>query len=98
MKDMNATEIYVDMNDTLGADCVDYSTVTKYLREESFSKSMLGTDFGQKIEVENFINEQILGALEECSFSLLRQIAKRIFIPMSTVRYHLVNSLEYRIP
>jgi hypothetical protein len=34
MKDMNAREIYADMNDTLGADCIDYSTVTKYLREK----------------------------------------------------------------
>jgi hypothetical protein len=28
-KDMNA-----DMNDTLGADCTDYSTVTKYLKKK----------------------------------------------------------------
>jgi hypothetical protein len=31
---MNAREIYADMNDTLGADCIGYSTVTKYLREK----------------------------------------------------------------
>jgi hypothetical protein len=34
MKDMNARGIYADMNDTLGADCMGYSTVTKYLREK----------------------------------------------------------------
>jgi hypothetical protein len=97
MKDVNTREIYADMNDTLGADCVGYSTVTKHFREKSFSKTMLDTDFEPKIEDENFIDEAILGALEECLFSLLRQIAKRVLIPMSTVRYHLVNSLGYRI-
>jgi hypothetical protein len=49
---------------------------------------MRDTDFEPKIEEENFIDEVILGALEECPFSSLSQIAKRIFIPMSTVRYH----------
>jgi hypothetical protein len=31
---MNAREICADMNDTLGANCIGYSTVTKYLREK----------------------------------------------------------------
>jgi hypothetical protein len=97
IKDMNAREIYADVNDILGADCIGYSTVTKYLREKSFSKSMLDADFEPKIEDENFIDEAIIGALEECPFASLRQIAKRRLIPMSTVRYHLVNSLGYRI-
>jgi hypothetical protein len=30
----NGREIYADMNDTLGADCIGYSSVTKYLREK----------------------------------------------------------------
>jgi hypothetical protein len=54
---------------------------------------MLDTDFEPKIEKNNFIDETILRVLEECPFSSLRQIAKRILIPMSTVRHHLVNSL-----
>jgi hypothetical protein len=58
---------------------------------------MLDTGFAPKIEEENFIDEAILGALEECPFSSLRQIAKRMLIRMSTVQYHLVNSLGYRI-
>jgi hypothetical protein len=97
MKDMNVREIYADMNETHRADCIGYSTFTKYLRERSVSKSMLDTDFEPKIEEENFIDAPILEALEECSFSSLRQIAKRILIPMSTVRYHFVNSLGYQI-
>jgi hypothetical protein len=35
--------------------------------------------------------------IEECLLSSLHQIAKRILIPMSTVRCHLVNSLGRRI-
>jgi hypothetical protein len=91
---MSVREIYADMNDPLGADCIGYLTVTKHLRKKGFSKSMLETDFEPKIEKENFIDEAILGLLEECPFSLLGQIAKTILIPMSMVRYHLVNSLE----
>jgi hypothetical protein len=96
MKDMNPREIYAEANDTLGADCIGYSTLTKYFREKSFSRSNLDTDSEPKIEEENFSDEAIIEALEEFPFSSLRQIAKRIFIPRNTVRYHLVNSL-YRI-
>jgi hypothetical protein len=46
---------------------------------------MLHTDFEPKIEEEDFVDEEILGALEECPFCSLRQIAKRILIPMNTV-------------
>jgi hypothetical protein len=58
---------------------------------------MFDMDFEAKIEGVNLIDEAILGALEECPFSSLRQITKRILIPMSTVRYHLVSSFRYRI-
>jgi hypothetical protein len=58
---------------------------------------MLDTDFEPKIKEENFFDEAILGALEERPFASLRQIAKRILIPISMVRYHLVNCLGYRI-
>jgi hypothetical protein len=34
MKEMNAREIYVDINDTHGGDCIGCSTVTKCLREK----------------------------------------------------------------
>jgi hypothetical protein len=97
IKEMNTREIYAYMKDTLGANCIGCSTVTKYLREKSFSKSVLDTDFGPKIEEENFMDETIVEALEECLFSSLRQIAKTILIPMSTIRFLLANSLGYRI-
>jgi hypothetical protein len=58
---------------------------------------MLDTDFKPKIEKEKFVDEEILGALEKCCLSSLRQITKRMFIPMNIVRYHLVSSLGYQI-
>jgi hypothetical protein len=64
-------------------------------QKRSLSKSILDTDFEPKIEEENFTDEAILGALEKCPFSSLRQTAKRILILMSMVRYHLVNSLGH---
>jgi hypothetical protein len=82
---MNLREIDADTADTLGVKWIGYSTVTKYLREKSASKSMLDTDFEPKIKDENFIDEAILGVLEKCPFSSLRQIAKRMLIPMSTI-------------
>jgi hypothetical protein len=97
MKDMNVRETYADMNGTLGADRIGYSTVVKFLREKTFSKSMRDRDFDPKIKEEQFIDEAILGALDECLFSSLRQITKRILIQVSMVRYHLVSSLGYRI-
>jgi hypothetical protein len=58
---------------------------------------MLDPDSEPKIEEKNFIDEAILGALEKHPLSSLRQIAKGILIPMSAVRYHLVNSLGHQI-
>jgi hypothetical protein len=43
------------------------------------------------------IDNAILQALDEQSFESLSQIAKRTLIPMSTVRYHLVNKMTYKL-
>jgi hypothetical protein len=55
MKDMNARKISGDMNNTLGTDGVGYSTVTQYLREKSFSKSMFDTDLEPKLKGKFYI-------------------------------------------
>jgi hypothetical protein len=85
MKDIKAREIYADMNDTLGTDCIGYSTVTKYRREKVSRSRCLTRISSQKLK-RSFINEAILGAPEECPFHSLHQIAKRILIQMSTVQ------------
>jgi hypothetical protein len=58
---------------------------------------MLDTGFEPKIEEENIIDEAIIGALDKYLFFSFHHIPKGILIPISTVRYHLVNSLGYRI-
>jgi hypothetical protein len=62
MKDMNARKICPDTNNTLGADCIGYSTVTKYLMENRFSKLMLDTDFEPKIKEKISLIKQFLGS------------------------------------
>jgi hypothetical protein len=97
MKDLNTREIYANMNDTLGVDWIGHSIATKYLREKSFSKSVLDTDFEPEIKEENFFDKAILRVLEESPSSSFRQIVKRTLIPVSTVRYDLANSLGCQI-
>jgi hypothetical protein len=67
------------------------------------SRSTPGKKF---LEVDGFRTESWRGISDWWSnswgswgmlLSSLRQIAKRILIPMSTIRYHLVNSLRHRI-
>jgi hypothetical protein len=39
MKNLNAREIYTDMNDILGEDCINYSSVTKNISAKKVSRS-----------------------------------------------------------
>jgi hypothetical protein len=43
------------------------------------------------------INNNILQTLDESPFASLRKLSKRILIPMTTVRYHLVNKIGYKL-
>jgi hypothetical protein len=82
--------------------CWDETVENSGLTEIHFSwdghlREISGLRGSSTIKEEIFIDGAIFGALKEYSFSSLRQIAKRILIPMSAVRYHLVNFLLYRI-
>jgi hypothetical protein len=97
IKDMNAREIYTDMNDTLGADCIGYSTITKYLREKnSWTRCMTGIS-SRKLNKKISMMKQFLGLLRNAPFCSLRQIGRRTLIPTRMVQYRLLASLEYRI-
>jgi histone-lysine N-methyltransferase SETMAR len=50
-----------------------------------------------EIEGADAIDQAILQALDEAPFASLRQLAKRILIPMTTIRYHLVNRMGYKV-
>jgi hypothetical protein len=96
-KHLSAVAIHVEINSVLGEGMIEYSTVTRYLRKQSFANaSHLGPeepDIGAADTIEN----AILQALDEQPFVSLRQIAKRTLIPMSTVRYRLVNKMTYKL-
>jgi hypothetical protein len=72
IKDINAREIYADVKNTLGADCIGYSTVTNYLRQKSFWKSMLDTDFAPKIS----LMKQLLGLLRNAPLPYSARLPK----------------------
>jgi hypothetical protein len=67
-KDMNAREIYADMNDTHGADYIGYSTVTSISRKKASRSRCLTWISSQKLNGK-FHCEATLGAFEECPFS-----------------------------
>jgi hypothetical protein len=69
MKDVNGREIYVDMNDTLGADCIGYSTVTKYLREKVSRSRVLTRISSRKLKRKISLMKQFLGLLRNAPLS-----------------------------
>jgi hypothetical protein len=68
MKDMNTREIYADMNDTLGADCIDYSTVTRYLRENVSRSRCLTQISSRKLKRKISVMKHLLGLLRNSPF------------------------------
>ena len=90
-KNLTAVEIQIEINSVLGVSTVAYSTVTRSLRKRSFIHPSERAAEGPEIEASDAIDEAILQALDETRFPSLRQLAKRILIPMTTIRYRLVN-------
>jgi hypothetical protein len=91
MKSLSATAIQAEINNILGPGTVVYSTVTRYLCKRSFTGPSERPPHGPEIEGSDSIDQAILQALDETPFASLRQLAKRILIPMTTIRYHLVT-------
>jgi hypothetical protein len=50
-----------------------------------------------EIEDADSIDQAILQALDETPFASVRQLAKGILIPMTTICYHLVNRMGYKV-
>jgi hypothetical protein len=74
-----------------------HSTVTRYLRKQSFANASQLAPEEPDLGAADTIDNVILQALDEQPFASLRQIAKRTLIPMSTVRYRLVNKMIYKL-
>jgi hypothetical protein len=97
MKLLGAVEIRAEISKVLGTGIVRYSTITRYLRKESFPDSSEVTEEEHEIGSSDPIDRAILQILNEQPFALLRQLSKRILIPVTTVRYHLVHKIRHKI-
>jgi hypothetical protein len=97
MKYLGALEIHAEINSVLGQDTVGYSTITRYLRKRSFPHSSESGEEEPEIGSCDPIDRVILQALNEQPFASLRQLAKRILIPVTTIRYYLVDRMWYKI-
>jgi hypothetical protein len=97
MKLLGAVEIHAQTNKVFGEGTVRYSTITRYLRKQSFPHSSEVAEEKADIGSSDPIDRIILQALNEQAFTSLRQLAKRILIPATTIRYHLVNNMGYNI-
>jgi hypothetical protein len=97
MKHFGAVEIHAEINKVLGEGIVGYSTITRYLRKQSFPDSWELAEEELEIGSSDSIDHAIVQALNEQPFGSLRQLAKRILIPVTTIRYHLVHRMRYKM-
>jgi hypothetical protein len=96
-KGLAAVEIHTEISYVLGEGTTGYSAVTRYLRKQSLEDSSTLPREDREIQGPEAIDNAILQMLDEQAFVSLRQIAKRILIPMSTVRYCLVSKMPYTL-
>jgi hypothetical protein len=85
MKGLGARVIHAEINDVLGQGPVGYSTITRYLRKRSFPQFCESAEEEAEIGSSDLIDHAILQALNEQPFASLRQLAKRILIPRTTI-------------
>jgi hypothetical protein len=96
-KHLSAVAIHAEINSILREGTIGYSTVTRYLRKQTFANASHLAPEESDLGAADTIDNAILQALDEWSFAALRQIAKRTLIPMSTVRYRFVNKMTYKL-
>jgi hypothetical protein len=96
-KHLSAVAIHAEINSVLGEGTVGCSTVTCYLRKQSFASALHLAPEEPDLGAANTIHNAILQALDEQSFASLRQIVNRTLIPMSTVRYRVLDRMTYKL-
>jgi hypothetical protein len=96
-KHFSAVAIHAEINSVLEEGTVGYSTVTRYLRKQSFANTSHLAPEEPDLGAADTIDNTVLQALDEQHFASFRQIAKRTLIPMSTVWYCLVNNMTSKL-
>jgi hypothetical protein len=97
MNHLGTVEIHTEINKILGEDTVGYSIIIRYLRKQSCSHSWKGIDEKAEIGSSDPIGRAILQVLNEQPLASLHQLAKRILISATTISYHLVDKMGYKI-
>jgi hypothetical protein len=96
-KDLTAVEIHTEINHVLGEGTIGYLTVTRYLRKQNFADSSTLSPEDREIQGPDAIDKAILQALDEHPYASLRQIGKRVLVPISTVRHRLVSKMASKL-
>lgn len=94
-KGLSSIAILNDINETLGPNKIGYSTISKYLRSQSFSPKKTPIEKKQEKSLDEKNQIIILHALELFPFLLVREIAKMTNIPKSSVYHILTEQLHY---
>lgn len=95
-KGLSAVQIHKELKETFPKDAPGYSTVTKYLREQSFTYAQdAGTENLKKAQHEIII-DAILKALDKQPFASVRELAKLISIPKTVIHDYLVHVMGYQ--
>jgi hypothetical protein len=95
MKDMNARETSTDMNNTLGTDCIGYSTVAKYLREKLSRSRCLTRISSRKLKREISLMMQFLGLFRNTSFPYSARLPQEY--PFQSVHFGIIWSVLWGI-
>jgi hypothetical protein len=96
-KHLSAVAIHAEINGVLGEGAIGYSIVTRYLRKQSIGNASHLAPEEPVLGAAGTIGNVFLQALDGEPFASLRRITKRTLIPMSTVRYRLVNKMTYKL-
>jgi hypothetical protein len=88
----SAVNIHKQLVDVLGTEASSYSTATYYIRQCQFPKEKVKD---QAEAVPDDFDCAILVALEDYSFSSVRELAKLTYLPVTTVYRRLTSSLGF---
>jgi hypothetical protein len=97
IKHLGAVEIHAEINKILGEGIVGDSTITQYLQKQIVPNSSQVVEKKPEIGNSDQIDRALRQALNGQPFGSLPQLAKRILIAMTTIRYHLVNKMQDKI-
>jgi hypothetical protein len=92
MKSLSARDIHNELVAVLGFDAVGDSTVTKYLRQSRLPPIIL---YMLEPPTTTVTDDAILNALQQQSFSSVRELAKLTCIPRSPVHRRLTRRLGF---